>query len=515
MPEEYFAGKENMVNELLARLGLAAENSGVFTRRWVENPGGEWLESINPSDGKVLGRVRAGSRRDYEECVAAGQEAFQNLSRRPAPARGELIREFGNALRERKHDLGLLITLETGKILSEGLGEVQEMIDMCDFATGLSRQLYGLTLASERPEHRMMEQWHPLGKVGIITAFNFPAAVWAWNAVVAGVGGNASLWKPSPRTPLTAVAVLKILQPLLLRHEALGAATLFVGGNDPALWMAEDERLALVSATGSCAMGREIAPRVAARLGKVLLELGGNNALVVAPSANVELALRAVLFGAYGTAGQRCTTTRRLFLHQDIAHPFLDKLMKACGSIRIGNPWEEGVLLGPMISAAAVDKALEAVTQARREGGELLCGGKKIDRPGFFMEPTLIVASQAMPIVRQETFAPILYAIPYAKLEDAIEWNNSVEQGLASAIFTNHLLEAEKFLSSTGSDCGIVNVNIGTSGAEIGGAFGGEKATGGGREAGSDAWKAYMRRQTCTVNYGNVLPLAQGVRFDV
>jgi L-aminoadipate-semialdehyde dehydrogenase len=408
------------------------------------------------------------------------------------------------------------VTLEAGKIRSEGLGEVQEMIDICDFAVGLSRQLYGLTIASERPQHRMFEQWHPLGPVGVITAFNFPVAVWAWNAAIAAVCGDTIVWKPSTETPLTAIAVQNVCDKVMAANGLRGIFSLCVGDADPiGIAMTADRRLPLISATGSCAMGCKVGTAVSQRLGRSLLELGGNNAVILAESANLDLALRGVVFAAVGTAGQRCTTLRRLIVHESIADSFVARLVKAYGSVKIGNPLEDGVQMGPLINEQAVETMLLAVEAIKTQGGQIVCGSQRINRPGCFVEPTIVRARPDMPIVRAETFAPLLYVMTYRTLDEAIAIHNGVDQGLSSAIFTDRLTEAETFMSARGSDCGIANVNIGTSGAEIGGAFGGEKDTGGGREAGSDAWKAYMRRQTCTVNWGNDLPLAQGVHFDV
>jgi aldehyde dehydrogenase (NAD+) len=410
----------------------------------------------------------------------------------------------------------MLVTLETGKIRSEGEGEVQEMIDMADFALGLSRQLYGLTIASERPEHRLVEHWQPLGPVGVITAFNFPVAVWAWNALIAAVCGDAVVWKPSPETPLTAIAVQKIAGEAAAQMGRPGVFALCTGGaEDVGERMLADRRLPLISATGSCRMGARAAEVVGRRMGRTLLELGGNNAMIVAPSADLDLAVRAVVFAAAGTAGQRCTTLRRLFVHESIHDELLARIVTAYRSLRIGDPWDDGVLVGPLINARAVAAMERALGLATEQGGVLACGGRRIDRPGFFVEPAVVRARGELPIAAEETFAPILYVWSYSDLDAAIDAHNAVEQGLSSAIFTNDLREAERFLSDRGSDCGIANVNVGTSGAEIGGAFGGEKATGGGREAGSDSWKAYMRRQTCTINGGRTLPLAQGVRFDL
>lgn len=506
-----------MLDDLLQRLEIRAINHGVGTgTEWLVDAASEELVSLNPSTGLPLGRVETASRSGYDRVVEAAQEAFLKWRLIPAPRRGEVVRRIGQALREFKSDLGMLVTLEVGKIRSEGEGEVQEMIDMCDFAVGLSRQLYGLTMPSERARHRMFEQWHPLGPVGVITAFNFPVAVWAWNAAIAAVCGDPVIWKPSPHAPLTAVAVQHIVHRVLEREGVPGILNLCIStGAEAGQWLAADRRIPLVSATGSCEMGRSVAQKVAARLGRSLLELGGNNGVIVTETANTDLALRAVAFAAAGTAGQRCTTLRRLFLHESIADRFVDRLVQAYRSIRIGDPWEPGVLLGPLISEAAVEAMQAACQAAANDGGQIVFGGRRLNRPGFFVEPTIIRADSSMPIVARETFAPLLYVMTYRTLDDVLAQHNSVVQGLSSAMFTDRLQEAEQFLSAAGSDCGIANVNIGTSGAEIGGAFGGEKETGGGREAGSDAWKAYMRRQTCTINYGTDLPLAQGVQFDL
>jgi aldehyde dehydrogenase (NAD+) len=505
-----------MFADVLGRLGIRDVNSGVYSEEWIARPGGEDLSAINPATGKPIAKVRTAARADYDQCVERSVAAFQRWRVTPPPLRGELIRQLGETLRKNKRDLGLLVTLESGKIRAEGEGEVQEMIDMCDFAVGLSRQLYGLTIATERPQHRMFEQWHPLGPVGIITAFNFPVAVWAWNAALAIVCGDPVLWKPSSRTPLTAIAVQHLVNQTVFAEGHEGLFNLCISeGTSAGEWMADDHRLPLLSATGSCAMGRSVSQRVAARLGRSLLELGGNNAIIISPSANLELALRAVTFAAVGTAGQRCTTLRRLFLHRDIAEKFISQLVQVYRSVKIGDPWEDGVLVGPLISPQAVDNMQTALRSAVDQGGEIVYGGEPVSRPGNFVEPAIVRASPDMPIVAEETFAPILYVMTYRDLDEAIQWNNGVSQGLSSAIFSDSLQETEQFLSPMGSDCGIANVNVGTSGAEIGGAFGGEKETGGGREAGSDAWKAYMRRQTCTVNYGTDLPLAQGIQFGL
>ncbi|MBI3862020.1 MAG: aldehyde dehydrogenase family protein [Planctomycetia bacterium] len=505
-----------MSHPVLARLGLNEVNSGAGCGEWIARPGGHEILSINPADGKPLARVRGAGLADYNQIVERAQAAFLKWRMTPAPARGEIVRQLGNALRDAKDDLGMLVTLEAGKISSEGLGEVQEMIDICDFAVGLSRQLYGLTMPSERPGHRMFEQWHPLGPIGVITAFNFPVAVWAWNAAIAAVCGDCVIWKPSTETPLTAIAVQRICDRVLAAHGLVGVFSLCVGEADPVgIAMAADPRLPLISATGSCAMGRKVAVAVSERLGRSLLELGGNNAVILAESANLDLALRAVLFAAVGTAGQRCTTLRRLIVHESIAEDFTARLVRAYGSVKIGDPAEPGVLMGPLINERAVTTMLRACETIVAQGGKIVYGGKRLDRAGFFVEPTVALARGDMPIVRDETFAPILYVLTYKTLDEALVLHNGVEQGLSSAIFTERVTEAETFLSARGSDCGIANVNIGTSGAEIGGAFGGEKQTGGGREAGSDSWKSYMRRQTCTINGGGDLPLAQGVKFDV
>jgi aldehyde dehydrogenase (NAD+) len=497
-------------------LGLQPVNQGACTGKWISCAGGQELVSICPTDGAPIASVLQADEAAYEKVVAEAAAAFATWRMMPAPARGEVIRDLGNELRTVKEPLGKLVSLEMGKILSEGLGEVQEMIDMCDFAVGLSRQLYGPTMASERPRHRMYEQWHPLGVVGIITAFNFPVAVWAWNAALAAVCGDTMVWKPSSDTPLTAVAVQNICNRVMERHKLSGIFNLVIGpGRTVGEKLINDRRVPLISFTGSTLMGRRVAQATATRFGRSILELGGNNAIVVEPDADLDLALRAVLFAAVGTAGQRCTSLRRLFLHSKIAKQFTSRLVKAYRSITIGNPLEKGVLMGPLVNRAAVNDYLAALATVRKQGGKILCGGGVVDRPGFFVAPTIVKLKEQVPIAREETFAPILYVMEYDDLGQAIATHNSVDQGLSSAIFTSSMYSAEKFLSHEGSDCGIANVNIGTSGAEIGGAFGGEKETGGGREAGSDSWKAYMRRQTCTINWSSQLPLAQGVKFDV
>jgi aldehyde dehydrogenase (NAD+) len=475
---------------------------------------GPSVASLNPADGSELGRVRLASVDDYERVVSESLAVFERWRMFPAPKRGQIVREIGDELRRSKDDLGTLVTLEMGKILPEGKGEVQEMIDIADFAVGLSRQLYGLTMPSERAEHRMYEQWHPLGLVGVISAFNFPVAVWSWNALIAAVCGDCVLWKPSLKTPLTAVAVQKICDRVLERHGWRGVFNLIIG-EDATIGrrLLEDHRIPLVSATGSTRMGRIVAETVARRLGRTLLELGGNNGLIVMNDANLDLTLRAVLFGAAGTAGQRCTSIRRLFLQRGIAAEMIRKLQAAYAQIPIGDPLEATTLMGPLIDRHAVEAMRAALERIRAEGGQIIFGGEELG--GCYVRPALVKAPARMPILREEVFAPILYLIEFDTMEEAVQWHNAVPQGLSSAMFTTNLISAETFLSARGSDCGIANINIGTSGAEIGGAFGGEKDTGGGRESGSDAWKAYMRRQTVTINWSNELPLAQGIRFEV
>ncbi len=501
-----------MTNAMCNALGLTAPLVGSSDGQAA----GSALESQNPATGSPIATLRQATPADYERVVSTARGAFQPWRITPAPQRGEVVRQLGEELRRHKDDLGRLVSLECGKILSEGLGEVQEMIDICDFAVGLSRQLHGLTMHSERRNHRMYEQWHPLGVVGVISAFNFPVAVWAWNAAIAAVCGNTILWKPSEKTPLTALAVQRICDRVMERTGATSVFNLLIGEvGEIGERLIADARIPLVSATGSTRMGRRVAQVVAGRMGRTLLELGGNNALIVMPDADMEMALRAVLFGAVGTAGQRCTTTRRLLLHTDIAEAFTDRLLKAYAQVRIGDPLDESTLMGPVIDDDAVQGMMRALDAARDQGGQVLTGGNRLDRAGYFVEPTIVRATPDMPIVREETFAPLLYTLQFGELEEAIAIQNDVPQGLSSAIFTDSLRHAERFLSHAGSDCGIANVNLGTSGAEIGGAFGGEKDTGGGRESGSDAWRAYMRRQTNTINWGEDLPLAQGVKFDL
>jgi aldehyde dehydrogenase (NAD+) len=490
------------INPVLERLGIQPA-SGRHT-----------IASVNPADGQELARVRLASAQDYETVAAKAAETFERWRMVPAPQRGQMVREIGDELRRCKDDLGTLVTLEMGKILPEGKGEVQEMIDVADFAVGLSRQLYGLTMPSERRGHRMYELWHPLGIVGVISAFNFPVAVWSWNALLAAVCGDCVIWKPSLKTPMTAIAVQNICDRVLDRHGWRGVFNLIIGDDATVgTRLLEDRRIALVSATGSCRMGHIVAETVGRRLGRTLLELGGNNGVIVMDDANLDLALRAVLFGAVGTSGQRCTSIRRLFLQRGIAGQMTARLRTAYAQIRVGNPLEETTLMGPLIDRAAVEAMRGALERIRSEGGEIVCGGD--DLGGCFVRPALVKARPDMPIVKEEVFAPILYLIEFDTLDEVIRWHNDVPQGLSSAMFTTNMISAETFLSARGSDCGIANINIGTSGAEIGGAFGGEKETGGGRESGSDAWKAYMRRQTVTVNWSGELPLAQGIKFEI
>ena len=468
------------------------------------------IVSYNPASGERIGGVVPVTLDKYQETIKKSQDAFKKWKEVPAPRRGEMIRLIGNTLRKHKHGLARLITCETGKIFEEGLGEVQEMIDICDFAVGLSRQLYGLTIASERPRHKMTEQWHPLGPIGVITAFNFPGAVWAWNAAIAAVCGNTVVWKPSELAPMTAKAVHEICSEVMDEHGYKNVFSLVHGSAEAGEMMVHDKRLPLISFTGSATTGRKVASLVAGRFGKSILELGGNNAVIVAEDADLELAVRGVLFGAVGTAGQRCTTTRRVIVHKSIAKKFTKRLSAAYKEVVIGNPIGENVLMGPLISQSAVATYHRALDEAVVQGGKVIRGGESSKN---FVHPAIVKMPSQTSVVKRETFAPILYLLEYETLEQAIEMNNDVPQGLSSSIFTDSLKKAEQFLSAVGSDCGIANVNIGTSGAEIGGAFGGEKETGGGRESGSDSWKAYMRRQTNTVNWSNELPLAQGIKF--
>ena len=478
------------------------------------------LEVYSPIDGSLLGKVQQDTEEQVDAKIITAHEAFQSWRSIPAPKRGELIRLLGDELRHNKEALGELVTIESGKLLQEGYGEVQEMIDICDFAVGLSRQLYGLTISSERPEHKMREIWQPLGVVGVISAFNFPVAVWAWNFAIAIVCGNSVVWKPSEKTPITALVCAKLFKRAVERFEGdvpEGLSQVIIGEKEVGEQLVDNQQVPLVSATGSTAMGRSVGPRVAARFGKSILELGGNNAIIVAPSADLEMALRAIVFGAVGTCGQRCTSTRRLLVHDSVYDELLPRLKAAYDSIAIGSPLEEGVLVGPLIDKNAFDAMQETLKNAVKEGGKVH-GGERvladISDAAYYIKPALVEMSEQTDVVYSETFAPILYVMKYSDYNDALQLHNEVPQGLSSAVFTNNIIEAEKFTSEIGSDCGIANINIGTSGAEIGGAFGGEKETGGGRESGSDAWKAYMRRMTSTVNYSKDLPLAQGIKFN-
>jgi len=507
---------------MLKALGLSKTNSGTYlgNGEWSKTTDAGLVQSVNPSTNEVIAEVHASSASDYETIVKRAQTAFATWRTTPAPRRGEAIRLCGDALRTHKDALGSLVALEMGKIKPEGDGEVQEMIDIADFAVGQSRMLYGLSMHSERPGHRMYEQWHPIGLVGIISAFNFPVAVWAWNAFIAAVCGDISIWKPSPKVPLSAIASMKICNDAL---KAGGFPDLFFLFNDAGTELAQtfvdDRRIPLISFTGSTKIGRIVGERVAERMGRSLLELGGNNAIIVDQSADLKLAIPAIVFGAVGTCGQRCTSTRRLFVHESIFDDVLGKLRHAYHQVeaKIGDPTQSTTLMGPLNSKAAVDQYVAAVDKAKASGGTIVTGGKALaDRSGNFVLPTIVTGlKNSDEVVQTETFAPILYVMPFKSIDDAIDQQNGVPQGLSSAIFTQNLKAAEQYLSSAGSDCGIANVNIGTSGAEIGGAFGGEKETGGGRESGSDSWKAYMRRQTNTINYSDALPLAQGIKFDL
>ena len=503
----------------LEELGLTGVQSGAYAGEWLQCSGSE-LAVYTPATGERIGTIKQASAADYEKVVAAAHEAFIRWRELPAPVRGEYVRRIGEEFRKFKEPLGKLVAWEMGKILQEGLGEVQEAIDIADFAVGQSRMLYGLSMHSERPQHAMREQWHPLGVVGVISAFNFPAAVWAWNSMLALICGDSCLWKPSSKTPLTAIAMTKVAA-AVLEPEGWGAVcSLVVGrGREVGEELLGDKRVPLVSATGSCAMGKHVAERLASRYGRTILELGGNNAVVVMDDADLEMAARAIMFGAVGTAGQRCTSTRRVLVHKAVREKLVGRLLELYSKVKIGNPLEEGVLMGPMIDQGACDDVLNAIKEVKKQGGEILCGGEQIKpdgcEGGFFMTPAIATADNSWQIVQDETFGPLLYIIEVEDLDHAIKLHNGVPQGLSSSIFTLNMRKAERFLSAAGSDCGIANVNIGTSGAEIGGAFGGEKETGGGRESGSDSWKAYMRRQTNTVNWSDELPLAQGISFDV
>ncbi|MBC8047310.1 MAG: aldehyde dehydrogenase family protein [Fimbriimonadaceae bacterium] len=512
--------RENLITAELKALGIQEINSGVSSGlNWLKGEGNV-IESYSPVDGELIARCTGASRDEYEIILNTSLEAFKEWRLWPAPKRGEVVRQIGEKLRLHKNDLGKLVSYEMGKSLQEGLGEVQEMIDICDFAVGLSRQLYGLTMHSERPLHRMYEQWHPLGVVGIITAFNFPVAVWSWNAALAFVCGDVCIWKPSSKVPLSAIATQKLIADVLKENNVPeGVSCLMVSHSAIGEELAKDKRVPLISVTGSTRVGKKIGAIVGERLGRVIQELGGNNGIIISENANMDIAMRASVFGAVGTCGQRCTTTRRLIIHESIYDDFIKKLIKAYSQLRIGNPLDENNHVGPLIDKGAVNDYLNAINKAVEEGGKILVEGGVVQGEGYesecYVKPCIIEAKNEFAIVQHETFAPILYVMKYSDLDEAIEMHNNVPQGLSSAIMSTNLLEVEKFLSAAGSDCGIANANIGTSGAEIGGAFGGEKETGGGRESGSDAWKAYMRRQTNTINYSTKLPLAQGIKFDI
>lgn len=506
--------------EFLKALQIGTMNQGVSTgTRWIST-GGETIDSFSPVDGKKISSVQTADKAGYEAVMQQAEEAFKTWRLVPAPKRGEIVRQIGDALRAKKDDLGKLVSYEMGKSLQEGYGEVQEMIDICDFAVGLSRQLHGLTMHSERPAHRMYEQYHPLGIVGIISAFNFPVAVWSWNTMLAWVCGDVCVWKPSEKVPLCAVACQHIVAEVFRNNNIPeGVSGLVIGGREVGEWMAADTRVPLVSATGSTRMGKAVGTTVASRLGRSLLELGGNNAIIISKEADLDIAILGALFGAVGTAGQRCTTTRRLIIHEDVYDTVKKKLIAAYGQLKIGDPLDQHNHVGPLIDNDAVSMYLSAIDACKKQGGRFVVEGAVLEGPGYesgcYVKPCIAEAEPGYQIVQHETFAPILYLLKYKTIEEAIAIQNEVPQGLSSAIMTLNMREAEQFLSHAGSDCGIANVNIGTSGAEIGGAFGGEKETGGGRESGSDAWKAYMRRQTNTINYSQSLPLAQGIRFDL
>jgi len=518
MPTTQTIPRSDQVLSIFRELGLTDINPGVCygVSKWLSTPTEGTFDSINPSTGQVLARVIRCSAQEYEVLIQESHKSYLEWRTVPAPKRGEVVRLIGEALRKKKDALGSLVSLEMGKIKAEGDGEVQEMIDMADFAVGQSRMLYGLTMQSERAQHRMAESWHPLGVVGVISAFNFPVAVWAWNAFLAAISGDTVVWKPSPKAPLCALAVQHICNQIFKDLGVPGIFSLLCTDLvELSKTMVGDERMPLISFTGSVPVGRQVAQVVAGRLGRSLLELSGNNAVIIDETADLELAIPAVVFGAVGTAGQRCTTTRRLFIHESRYEEVVHRLLQAYRQVRIGDPLDPSTLMGPLIDQTAQQEFSRALTAVQQEGGEILCGGHPIDGSGFFVEPTIVKAKNHYRVVQQETFAPILYVMPFKTLKEAIQLQNQAPQGLSSALFTMNLRHAEEFYSAQGSDCGIANVNIGTSGAEIGGAFGGEKETGGGREAGSDSWKAYMRRQTNTINWGNELPLAQGITFDL
>jgi aldehyde dehydrogenase (NAD+) len=521
MKTETLNVKDYGMTGVLETLGLKAVNSGACTgTEWLDTKG-EIIESYSPADGQLIGSIRQATTDDYEIIIKKAESAFKNWRMIPAPKRGEVVRQIGDQLRKYKEPLGKLVSYEMGKIYQEGLGEVQEMIDICDFAVGLSRQLHGFTMHSERPRHRMYEQYHPLGIVGVISAFNFPVAVWSWNAMLAMVCGDVVVWKPSSKVMLCSIAVHKIIADVLKKNNVpegvvnlVAASSKYVGDNFLA-----DHRVPLISATGSTRVGKKVGAIVGERLGRSLLELGGNNAIIITENADLNMALRAVLFGAVGTAGQRCTSTRRLIIHESVYENFKSKLLSAYQHIHIGHPLNENTLVGPLIDKGAVKDFFNAIDRVKKEGGKIIYGGEEMKGEGFesgcYVKPCIAEVQKNLNIVCDETFAPLLYLMKYKTMDEAMEYHNGVPQGLSSAIFSRNVLETERFLSHEGSDCGIANVNIGTSGAEIGGAFGGEKETGGGRESGSDSWKIYMRRQTNTINYGTELPLAQGIKFDV
>lgn len=506
------------IQEALSKLGIKDINDGTSTGS-KSFANGNIIESYSPVDGTLIAKVKASTKEDYQAAMAKAEEAFKTWRLVPAPKRGEIVRQMGDELRKNKEALGQLVSYEMGKSLQEGLGEVQEMIDICDFAVGLSRQLYGLTMHSERPMHRMYEQWHPFGVVGIISAFNFPVAVWSWNSMLAWVCGDVCIWKPSSKTPLCGIACQNIIRTVLERNDIPEGVSCLVTGNESGDLINNDKRIPLVSFTGSTRIGRHVSKTVAERFGNTILELGGNNAIIVSEHADISMVLVGAVFGAVGTAGQRCTSTRRLIIHESVYDKTVAVLKNAYGQLKIGNPLDSNNHVGPLIDKGAVNDYLNAIEKAKQEGGKIIVEGGVVEGEGYesgcYVKPCIIEAENHFHIVQEETFAPILYIMKYSTIEQAIELQNGVPQGLSSSIFTNNMREMELFLSQAGSDCGIANVNIGTSGAEIGGAFGGEKETGGGRESGSDAWKAYMRRQTNTINYGTQLPLAQGIKFDL
>ena len=506
------------MNSILTELGIKDVNFGACSGsdKWSNNRDGGLIESINPANGAVIGSVFQATESDYEQIVKESVAAFKDFRKVPAPVRGQLVREMADALRKKKNALGSLVSMEMGKIKQEGDGEVQEMIDIADFAVGQSRMLYGKTMHSERPDHRMYEQWHPLGAIGVISAFNFPVAVWAWNAFIAAICGDTTIWKPSSSAPLCAIAVQNICNEVMDDNGFTGIFSTIIGrGSIVGEKILNDKRIPLVSFTGSTNMGRHVSSTVSERFGKTILELGGNNAIIIDETANMDLVIPAVVFGSVGTAGQRCTSTRRIIINENIHDDFINRLLNAYKQVKIGDPLDASTLMGPLINENAVQDFLKALKEIKSSGGEILCGGKRIDGDGFFVTPAIAKAQNDWEIVQKETFAPILYVITYKTIEEALSLHNDVPQGLSSSMFTTNVSNAERFLSHLGSDCGIANINIGTSGAEIGGAFGGEKETGGGRESGSDSWKQYMRRQTNTLNWSAKLPLAQGIEFNL